>query len=111
MSMIYFASPYSSKDPEIRILRYEQTCLKVAELTASGMIVISPVVYGHTLETWHTMPLDWEFWENFCTSFLRKCDEIWVYMLPGWEESEGIAKEIELAKSLNLKVNYIQYAL
>ena len=37
--MIYFASPYSDKDPSVVINRYDLTCKKVAELVANGMVV------------------------------------------------------------------------
>ena len=35
---------------------------------------------------------------------LKRCDEI--YVLKGWENSEGTKKEIALAKKLKIKVTY-----
>jgi hypothetical protein len=35
---------------------------------------------------------------------LKRCDEI--YVLKGWESSEGTKKEIALAKKLKIKVTY-----
>lgn len=130
--MIYFASPYSDKDPSVVINRYDLTCKKVAELVANGIVVMSPIVYGHTLLNYKEMPGDWEFWKNFCEKFLYKCDEMFVYKLvgqrralrptrrltksndivkrapDGWDKSTGVLAEIELAKSVNMKITYIE---
>lgn len=107
--IIYFASPYSHNDKEIVEERYRLTANKVAELTANGEIVLSPIVYGHTLLQFKEMPGDWEFWKNFCQSFLIKSDEMLIFKLPGWDKSEGIISEIELAESLGIKISYIEY--
>lgn len=106
--MIYFASPYWDKDPSVVINRYDLTCKKVAELVANGMVVMSPIVYGHTLLNYKEIPGDWEFWKNFCETFLYKCDEMFVYKLDGWDKSTGVLTEIELAKSVNMKITYIE---
>ena len=54
------------------------------------------------------MPGDWEFWKNFCESFLYKSDELWVYMIDGWDQSTGVKGEIDLAKNLNIPIRYIE---
>jgi hypothetical protein len=107
--IIYFASPYSDKDKKVVEERYKVTSLKVAELTSKGNVVISPIVYGHTLLQFHEMPGDWQFWKNFCQSFLYKCEEMIVFKIPGWEESEGVREEIKLANSLGIEISYIEY--
>lgn len=70
-------------------------------------MVISPIVYGHNLLQFHDMPSDWNFWKNFCQTFLLKSDEMIVYMLPDWDKSTGVLAEIELAKELEIKVTYL----
>ena len=108
-NIIYFASPYSDKDKNKVEERYQLTAKKVAELTSEGNVVLSPIVYGHTLLQFHEMPGDWKFWKNFCESFLYKSDEMIVFKLPGWENSEGIKEEIKLSNSLVIKISYIEY--
>ena len=108
MIIIYLASPYSDKNPNVVIDRYNKTCEKVAELTSQGLVVMSPIVYGHTLLNYKEMPSDWKFWKNFCETFLYKSDEMYVYKIEGWDKSEGLLAEIEIAKSLNMKITYIE---
>lgn len=108
MSIIYLSTPYSHKDKSIVEERYKKTALKIADLVSKGHVIISPIFYGHNLLNYKEMPSDWEFWKNFCESFLVKCDELWVYMIPGWDESTGLKAEIELAISLNIPVIYIE---
>jgi hypothetical protein len=108
MKIIYFASPYSDSNPDVVNERYNKTCNKVAELFAQGHIVMSPIVYGHTLLQYKEMPGDWQFWKNFCESFLYKSDEMFVYKIEGWNKSTGLLAELELAKSLNIKITYLE---
>tara|TARA_R110000868_G_scaffold4290_3_gene27258 strand:- start:2698 stop:3042 length:345 start_codon:yes stop_codon:yes gene_type:complete len=105
--IIYIANPYSDKDDEVVEKRYEDTAKYTAKLVAEGHVAFSPIVYGHTLLNYATMPSDWEFWQNFCNSFLLKSDELHVYMLDGWDDSIGVKAEIELAKKHDMPVKYI----
>jgi hypothetical protein len=54
------------------------------------------------------MPGDWQFWKNFCESFLYKSDEMFIYKIEGWDKSTGLLAEVELAKSLNIKITYLE---
>lgn len=106
--IIYLATPYSHEDKNIVESRYIQTANKCAELISEGNVVISPIFYGHNLLKLRDMPGDWEFWKNFCESFLYKSDELWVYMIDGWDQSTGVKCEIDLAKNLNIPIRYIE---
>ena len=53
-------------------------------MVSEGNVVISPIIYGHNLLKFHNMPSNWEFWKNFCCTFLDKSDEMIVYMLDGF---------------------------
>jgi hypothetical protein len=105
--IIYFASPYSDKDQSVVDNRVELTTKAVAKLVSEGHVVISPIVYGHTLLQHQDMPSDWEFWKNFCQSFLYKCEELIVFKIDGWDRSTGVLAEIELAKQLGIQIKYI----
>ena len=106
--LIYLATPYSNSDKSVVEDRYKKVAIKTAELTADGFVIISPIFYGHNLLSYKEMPSDWQFWKNFCETFLYKSDELWVYMIDGWGESTGVLAEIELAKKLNIPVKYIK---
>ncbi len=106
--IIYFASPYSHSDPKVVEYRVKATSEMVAKLVSEGNVVMSPILYGHQLLKFHDMPSDWEFWKNFCQSFLVKCEELMVFKVDGWDKSTGVLAEIELAKELNIKITYVE---
>ena len=106
--VIYLANPYSHENKNVVENRYLKTATKCAELISQGLVVISPIFYGHNLLNYKEMPSDWEFWKNFCESFLIKSDELWVYMIDGWDQSTGVKGEIELALKLNIPIRYIE---
>ena len=72
-------------------------------------MVISPIAYGHNLLKYHDMPSDWVFWKNFCLSFLECSEEMIVYKLEGWDKSTGVLDEIEIAKSMNIPIIYLDH--
>lgn len=105
----YVASPYSHPIDDIRIENYKIVSNFVANLVKNGNVVFSPITYGHHLVEFRTMPTDFEFWENFCLTFLSKCDEMIVLKIPGWEDSIGIKNEIRYCEVHDIPIYYIEY--
>ena len=56
----------------------------------------------------HKLPTDWNYWKNYLELILPRCDELWVLKMEGWDKSNGVAGEIELAKKLNIPINYLE---
>lgn len=104
--MIYLASPYSHPDAMIREQRIHAVCRMAALLMQQGQVVFAPIVHGHPL-VGHGLPTDWPFWERFDREHLRRCDELVVLMLEGWQESVGVAAEIRIAAEFGKPVRYI----
>ena len=107
--IIYLASPYTHPDPKVREDNFRKVSALAAEMNSKGIITLSPITYGHTLLDFKEMPHDWEFWKNFCISFLQHCDEILVYKMPGWEKSNGVTEEVKYAQENNIKISYVEY--
>lgn len=107
--IIYIASPYSHPDDEVRENNFRLVTQLVADLTEQGYVCMSPITLGHTLLGFKEMPSDWEFWTNFCLSFLEKCEEMIVYKMPGWDKSNGVKAEIEFAETNNIKIEYKEF--
>lgn len=105
--MIYVALPYSHKDPAIERIRYEQACFYSAQLVKGGEVVQSPIVIGHVIRPYASLPGDIEFWRHFCLTMLAVCNEMHVLMLDGWRESLGVSEEIEFASEHEIEVKYI----
>lgn len=107
--LIYIGSPYSHPDDEVRHNNFRLVSDLAARLCSEGKVAFSPITYGHTLLDFKEMPSDWKFWQNFCLSFLVHADELLVYQMPGWDQSRGLADEIEFAKQHNITVTYLPY--
>ena len=107
--LIYIGSPYSHQDPEVVEENYKKVSMLAAKRCSEGEVAFSPITYGHTLLGFVPMPNDWEFWKSFCLTFLEHADELLVYKMEGWENSRGLAAEIEFAESREIKVTYLEY--
>jgi len=106
--LIFISSPYTHEDKSVVEDRLIKVSNFAAKIVSEGKVVISPIVYGHTLLTFHKMPSDWEFWQNYCETLITKSDKMIVLMLDGWEESDGVKGEIEFATELGLPIEYIE---
>ncbi|MFO0915248.1 MAG: DUF1937 family protein [Pirellulales bacterium] len=104
--MIYLASPYSHESPAVRQQRYGDACQAVVHLLHAGLAVFSPIVHSHPLVS-YGLPTDWSFWQRVDQEHLRRCDQMIVLMLDGWEESRGVAAEIDIARELGLPIDYL----
>lgn len=109
--LVYLACPYTHDDPAVREDRYRKVS-RVAGLLMlyNGVHVYSPISMGHQL--WHEIEalggsFTWDFWEELDTVMVKKCDALWVYCLPGWQDSVGVTAEIKIAKAAGIPVQYI----
>lgn len=105
--MIYLASPYSSKDPQLEEERFEAACKVTAHLiTEQGLHVISPIAHTRPIAK-YGLPGDWAFWKEYDTNLINRCDELYVLRLPGWKESVGVQAEIEIARKGNKPITFV----
>jgi len=106
--MIYLAAPYTHPDPEIVNWRMENFCRVDAQLCLQGLITVSPLS-KHFLKDHTDIPLTWEFWKTYSEKLMEKCDALYVIIMPGWDVSEGVLAEIELAKKMSKEIKYLDY--
>jgi hypothetical protein len=104
-SLIYLATPYSHNDRAVMQQRYELACEIAGLLILRGHLIFSPIAHSHTIAQIGRVPGDWKTWQPQCEGMLRRCDELWVVQMAGWETSVGIAAEISLAASLGLAIS------
>ena len=107
MKKIYLASPYYHKDPEIREARFIAACTKAGELMNQGYFIYCPIAHSHPIAVQCELPKDWSFWEQYDIEYIKWVDEVWVLMLPGWDQSTGIKAEIEIAKKMGKPVSFV----
>lgn len=107
--MIYLASPYTHSDHELRALRYDAAVNYVRHAaTELNQIIYSPIVHWHPVALVHLLPGDHKFWLKQNLGMLQRATELHVLMLDGYNESVGVAVEIEYAQNQLLPINYVQ---
>jgi NTP pyrophosphatase (non-canonical NTP hydrolase) len=101
----YLASPYTKY-----IHGYEDACYRVKLLTTEllryQIPVWSPIVYTHQLVE-HGLPIEatnWRFLNEPMTHFCTGCI---IYMMQGWEESDGISQEIDWFTENEKPIEYL----
>jgi len=104
--MIYLASPYSHPNPAVMKLRSDRVCQAAAQFMNQGDLIFAPIAHSHHVAD-YGCPREWKYWKVFDTEFLIFCNEMWVLMLPGWRESEGVTDEIRIMNALGKPVRYV----
>ncbi len=104
--LIYISAP-SPKPNGDKEQRFNDIAKYSGNLLKSGYHILCPMTLGINLTKVIQLPEDREFWMKWCIKLLSKCDEIHVLMFEGWEESIGVAEEIEFAHNNKLVIKYI----
>lgn len=95
MGIAYLATPYSRYSDGIDAA-FREAAKLAAQLIKSGLHVYAPIVHCHPIaEHGGIDPLDQTFWTEFDAKMLALCDTLIVAHMDGWEQSSGIAHEIE----------------
>lgn len=104
--MIYLASPYSSRDQDLRFSRFQQVREFAAEFLMRKVHIFSPIVYAHEMSEVYDLPTDALTWASFNISMLRRADALWVLQLDGWADSLGVQHELALAQACKIPTHY-----
>jgi len=95
MTLAYLATPYTRyiDGPEEA---FRCACVLAARLIRSGVNVYSPIAHTHPIAVHGGIdPLDQQFWYEFDATILKRCDTLIVAQMEGWEQSTGIALEVD----------------
>lgn len=104
--LIYLASPYSHINPAVRYYRYLAARLATTNLLRENLAVFSPIVYGKEME--NIIGQDYLSWKNLNDVMLSRCDAVMVLKLDGWDESKGVAYEIDFARNLKKTIAWME---
>jgi nucleoside 2-deoxyribosyltransferase len=95
MTLAFLASPYSRYADGIGQAFIDAARL-AARLIKSGVNVFSPIVHSHPIAYWGNLDAhNQQLWRDLNAAMVDKCDVLIVAHLDGWEQSSGIAHEIE----------------
>ena len=103
---VYLAIPYSDSDPRVREERFRLANQMAARLLGQGFNVWSPISHSHPISLYMNNSNDSGFWCENSLAFLEHCDELFVYCIPRWRDSEGVAREIEFAEKHQISIVY-----
>ena len=111
MKLVYLANPYTSYDGS-RSEAFQIVCRFAAKIMMENpdISVFSPIAHSHSIEVESDLnPQTGDWWLERDFPILDKCDELWVYKMPGWEMSYGVGKEIERANKFGIPIKFIEY--
>ena len=107
--LIYLACPYMHSDPAVIEDRVRHVNKLAGALINEGFYIFSPISHSHPIAKEVDLPGDWKFWEGYDRAIIAFCKGLYVFKLPGWEKSIGVAAEIKIAKEMGIPIEYIEY--
>ena len=103
----YLASPYSHATARVREIRYAEAKAATAWLLKKRIWVYSPIVHSHPLAILHTIPTDFDYWQEYDRAMIRGATDLMVLTIEGWEKSVGVAGEMKYAKELGKLISTV----
>jgi nucleoside 2-deoxyribosyltransferase len=110
MKIIYLASPYSHPEESIRQRRYHLACRTAAKLMASDIVVFSPLANTIPAVEFGGLELSHQGFLRLDLPMLRRCDELLLLCLDGWQESIGVQQELGEAIAFHKPITTITEA-
>lgn len=109
MRLIYLAGPYKSDDEAVRQKRVEQYAAAVYyfAMSSPNLCLFSPVLHCVSIDNLLKEFHDFSFWAHRDFFMIKKSSAMWVLTIPGWQESYGVAQELEYAESIDREVFYV----
>lgn len=106
-SLVYLATVYS-KYHAGPVVAFEHAAALAARCLGIGIKVYSPIVHTHPIAVYGGIdPLDHKIWLAFDETMMKVSDILLVAKMVGWQESFGIAHEIEFFRERGKPVFYL----
>lgn len=105
--LVYLATPYSKFEGGLAVA-FEQACRLTARLIVRGARVYSPIAHTHPVAIHGGInPLDHSLWIAFDEAMMEAADCLCVAKMSGYDQSHGIAHEIEFFRSRSRAILYV----
>lgn len=108
--MIYLASPYSDPDTNVMQRRYEEVVHVAAKLMETGLHLFCPIAHTHPIACAGALPRGFDYWKSFDEWYISRCNGLVVVMLDGWDRSNGVRLECEIAEQYDVPVLRVEPA-
>lgn len=103
----YVATPYSKYPAGIEEA-FKAACEGVGRLIKRGVPAFSPIAHSHSVAIYAGIdPLSHDIWLEADRPMMEAAHGLIVLMLPGWNESFGVAHEIEHFEKAGKPVIYL----
>lgn len=94
-ALCYLGTPYTRYVGGIEAA-FKDAAQLAGRLLRIGLRVYSPICHTHPIAIYGNIdPLDHEIWMNFDLAMMKACDCLLVAEMTGWQESRGMAHEIQ----------------
>lgn len=105
----YLATPYT-KFTHGTEAAFKHACKSAAVLIESGLRVLSPIAHCHPIATHGDIdPLDGPFWQAQLAPMMEAAMGLLVVMMPGWNESAGVAIEIQAFEKMRKPIVWLNW--
>lgn len=106
-NLTYLSVPYSHPDFAVRCFRFECANKLAAKCVEAGHFVYSPISHWHPIAIGNALPIHAEYWKRQNEIMMEYSKLVLILKLPEWEESKGVRDEIDYAKRLGIRVEYL----
>jgi len=105
----YLATPYTKYESGLQIAFFH-ACDAAGELLKRGVHCYSPIAHTHPVAIYGGLnPLDHETVMALDAHFMDAAAGLLIVKMPGWDESRGIAIEIDVFKAAGKPVQYLDW--
>ncbi len=117
LELVYIAAPYLHKNKMVMQLRHEiinNICTKI--IAKYNYSIFSPISHGHNIPVTLSDQAELvgynvvDYWMEVDLKILTNCSNMFVLMIDGWRESEGVLREIKFCKEHSIEVSFIDVA-
>lgn len=105
--MIFLSLPYSHQYKEVIDYRIKIASIYAGHLMREGLIPVSPIIFGSKMLEHVNLPSDFDTWDKLCYAYLDNCKEIHILCIDGWNQSKGVAGEIDHAIKNGIEIKFI----
>jgi hypothetical protein len=106
--LYYLATPYTKYQGGNIEAAFVAACKLAADLLAVGHAIYSPIAHTHPISIHSGLdPLDHSIWLPFDEAMMAAADVLLVAQMDGWQDSFGIAHEIEFFTKARKPIVYL----
>ena len=105
---VYLATPYSKYKGGDLEAAFRDAAAIAGELLRRGVSIYSPIAHTHPIAVYGGIdPADHDIWLPFDMAMMRACEALLVAQMDGWENSYGMAYEIDVFRAAGKPIYYL----